>query len=338
MSDPTSLVINAVTFQPARDFKYTKPKINKSGGKSVSILNAHTSKSLYLSAPLMLTWGVSEFVDEKSGKRTFDMALQFPQADFRSEATDKFLQNMLDFQQKIKADAIVNSKDWLNKPRLTEEVVDALFHPMLKYAKDPSTGEPDLTKSPTLKVKVDFWDNNFTCEIYDSANKMLFPVERSSSTPVDLITKASNVAVIIQCGGLWFANGKFGVTWKLFQAMVQPKTSMRGKCLISLSSEDKSSMGEKRKAPIDAQEDEFSSGTKTMQIVEDSDEEEEEPTATPRPTSTPAAPNVVAMEEDGADEDGESETPTPTPTPQQIAAAALLAPAAVKKVVRKVKA
>lgn len=327
MSDPSSLVINAITFQPANDFKYTKPKINKSGGKSVSILNAHTSKSLYLSAPMMLTWGVSEFVDEKSGKRTFDMALQFPQQDFRSEATDKFLKNMLDFQQKIKADAIVNSKDWLNKPRLTEEVVDALFHPMLKYSKDPVTGEPDLTKSPTLKVKVDFWDNNFTCEVYDSTNKMLFPVESSALTPVDLITKASNVAVIIQCGGLWFANGKFGVTWKLFQAMVQPKTSMRGKCLISLSSEDKSSMGEKRKATEDTAPPEISRSASTMQIVEDSDDEEETPTQ----VVAEAAATVVPMDEE------EEEAETPTPTPQQIAAAAL-APPATKKIVRKVKA
>ena len=26
----------------------------------------------------MLTWGVNEYVDEKSGNKTYDMALQFP--------------------------------------------------------------------------------------------------------------------------------------------------------------------------------------------------------------------------------------------------------------------
>ena len=44
---------------------------------------------------------------------------------------------------------------------------------------------------------------------------------------------------MIQCGGIWFANGKFGVTWKLVQAVVKPKESLKGKCHIVLSAEDK---------------------------------------------------------------------------------------------------
>ena len=44
---------------------YTKPKINASGGKSIGIINTATKKGLYLSTPLMLTWGVNSFTDEK---------------------------------------------------------------------------------------------------------------------------------------------------------------------------------------------------------------------------------------------------------------------------------
>ena len=40
---------------------------------------------------------------------------------------------------------------------------------------------------------------------------------------------------MIQCGGLWFANGKFGVTWRLVQGIVQPKLSMKGRCHLSLT-------------------------------------------------------------------------------------------------------
>lgn len=43
---------------------------------------------------------------------------------------------------------------------------------------------------------------------------------------------------MIQCGGLWFANGKFGVTWRLVQGIVQPKLSMRGRCHLSLTPSD----------------------------------------------------------------------------------------------------
>ena len=92
-----NMIINATTFSPDDDTKYTKPKINKSGGKSVGVLNSVSGKSLYLSTPLMLTWGVSEFVDEKTGRRTYDMSLQFPRDDYRTEATDKFLENITAF-------------------------------------------------------------------------------------------------------------------------------------------------------------------------------------------------------------------------------------------------
>ena len=289
--------IDGTNFVPARDFKYAKPKINKSGGKAVSILNMHTSKGLHLSTPLMLTWGISEFVDDKTSKKTYDMALQFPREDFRNEATDNFLTGLLAFQAKIKADAIVNCKDWLNKPKMTEEVVDALFHPMLKYSKDPQTGEPDLTKSPTLKVKVDFWDNQFTCEIYDTQQNLLFP--RPGVSPLDLVPKGVNVAVVIQCGGLWFANGKFGVTWKLFQAVVQPKPSMRGKCLLNVPG------GSKRKSEDEDNDVEMSAPQVQVQaqsllVVDDSDEEGESAQAQAQDESvaaqeeTPVAAATVA--------------------------------------------
>jgi len=39
------------------------------------------------------------------------------------------------------------------------------------------------------------------------------------------------------CGGIWFANGKFGITWKLVQAMVQkPRPQLSGRCFLNPSS------------------------------------------------------------------------------------------------------
>ena len=235
MSSNTDNIINATEFKPS-DVKYSKPKLNKAGGKAVGILNFKTNKSLYLRTPLMMTWGVNKFEDKATGKVTYDMALQFPRDDYRSEETDKFLAAMVAFQDQVKADVLANSKEWLNKAKMTAEVVDNLFHPMLKYPKDLSTGEFDLTKSPSLKLKLSYWDNKFDCEIYDLASTMLFPNEATPAiTPLELIPKLSNVAVIIQCGGVWLANGKCGVTWKLFQAAVKPKPSMKGKCFLSFA-------------------------------------------------------------------------------------------------------
>ena len=227
-------LINASEFSPASDYKYLKPKVNKSGGKSVGILNSETNKALYLSTPLMLTWGVTEFKDEASGRKSYNMSLQFPKEEYATEETTAFLNAMTEFQEKIKADAITNSKEWLNKAKMTPDVVDALFHPMLYYPKDAETGEPNKDKSPTLKIKLDYWDDEFNCEIYDKDHKLLFPLKDGLEGPMELMPKATNVLTVIRCGGLWFANGKFGCTWRFVQSVVQPRSSMKGRCLIKV--------------------------------------------------------------------------------------------------------
>ena len=112
-----TMMIDGVNFTPENTVTYTKPKVNASGGKSVGILNSSTKKGLYLSTPLMLTWGINEYVDEQTGKRTYDMSLQFPKEEYGSETLTKFLDNMRTFEAKLKADAIKNSKEWMNKLR-----------------------------------------------------------------------------------------------------------------------------------------------------------------------------------------------------------------------------
>jgi len=312
-----SLIIDATTFNPVKQVKYSKMKVNKVGGKSVGIMNSDTGKSLILQTPLILTWGANKFVDEKSGKTTYDMALQFPRDDYQTEENKKFLDAMIAFQNKLKNDAITNSKEWFNKPKMTPEVVDALFHPMLTYAKNKDTGEADMTKSPTLKVKIPFYEDQFNCEVYDTSAKMLFPSETGSTqTPLELITKASNIIAVIQCGGFWFANGKFGVTWKLIQCVVRPKPTLKGRCLISVSSENKTQL--EKAAPAAAsssvqlgqdEDDEDDAGeevgTGQLKVVEDSDEEGESadpqvvaaaPVVVEEPVAVPATPAVVKKE------------------------------------------
>ena len=260
--------INATSFSPEKDVSYTKPRVNKSGGKSVGILNKKTNKQLMLSTPLMLTWGATKFVDEKTGRCSYDMALQFPSGDYSTEQTTQFLDAINEFQSKLKTDAVVNSKEWLNKSKMSEEVVDALFHPMLKYPKDKNSGEPDYTRSPTLKVKLDFWDSAFNCEIYDLKQKQIFPSGDESVGPCDLITKGVNVACVIKCGGLWFANGKFGCTWKLEQAVVKPRASYKGRCLINLSSEETDRL-QSQKEPEDQDE------VVGLELADDSEDEDD---------------------------------------------------------------
>lgn len=264
-------IVSGVDFNVTSDYVYTKAKVNANGRKSVGILNNSNKKSLYISTPLMLTWGVNEYKDDKTGEvQSYDMALQFPNNEYNNEECAAFLNNMQAFEEKLKADAIANSKDWLNKQKLVPEAVEALWSPMLKYPKDKNTEESDYSRPPTLKVKIPYWEGEFKgVELYNDERVQVFPGEEDANI-CDYIVKGSNVATIIQCGGIWIANGKFGVTWKLFQAVVKPKTTLSGKCHIVLSSSDKEKIAA---CVVDNEEDEIVEKMNST-IVEDSDEEE----------------------------------------------------------------
>jgi hypothetical protein len=302
-----SPVIKYDAFNPL-SVTYMKAKTNKSGGKSVGI-------KLMLECPLMLTWGANKFTDEISGRSTYKMALAFPRQDYATSETDMFLKKMIDLETKIKDDATKNSMEWFNKPKdkMPAQVVDALFNPMLKWPKDPLTGDRDMTKTPSLDVKLENYDG-FNCELYDVNGEMLFPDKTDPDvTPLTLIPKLTNIACVIQCGGLWFAGGKFGVTWKLFQGVVQPRPSLKGKCLISLTSAAKTTLV---KAAQEEAVDEHT-GDASLVIADDSDVEDEHPAPAPAQVKVEAQAPAVAE----------------VPVPAQTQAA----PKIVKKVVRTAK-
>lgn len=229
-------ILSGADFNPNSDIKYSKPKVDARGSKSVGILNAGSNSATYISTPLMLSWGISDY----EGNERYDMALQFPNNEYATTDTTNFMNNMIEFENKIKSDAIIHAKEWFGKAKMSEDAIDALWTPMLKYPKDKNTLEPDTSRSPTLKVKVPYWDGEWKVELYNVNQEAIFPdPDGGSLTPKDLIAKGTHVALVLQCGGLWFANGKFGVTWKLFQGVVKPRATMRGKCHIQLSSDDK---------------------------------------------------------------------------------------------------
>ena len=221
---------------------YTSVKANDKGGKSLTILNKSTKTGLRLSTPLMLTWGASEFIDEKGvGNGKYEMSLQFPQEEYSTEDCRLFLQNMKLLEEKIKVDALANSKEWFGKVHKSIDIIEELFTPMLKYPKIKGTSEPDYSKKPVLRLKLPQWDGAWKSEIYDEEGNPLFPnKENSTVSPLDFLKKGATLAAIIQCGGVWFTNGKFAVTWKLLQAVVQkPKDSISGQCLLKLKTADK---------------------------------------------------------------------------------------------------
>ena len=265
--DGTNFDINSVM--------YTNPKANDKGGKSINILNLATKTGLRLSTPLMMNWGAGEYVDKATGvgNGKWEVSLQFPQVDYASEECTAFFNNMRAFEEKIKHDAVTNSVAWLGKKTMTPEIIDVLFTPMLKYTKIKGTTEPDYNKMPTIRLKLPQWEDKWKFEIYDEEGDALFPsTSNPNVNPLDYLKKGSTIACIIQCGGIWFTNGKFTVTWKLVQAVVQkPKDSIQGKCMIKLKSNEKEKL--QKASPGEETHDDCAG---IAIVVEDSDEEPDE--------------------------------------------------------------
>jgi hypothetical protein len=294
----TQSIISGVNLNPETDIKYAKVKVNNAGGKSVGILNAATNTALNLQTPLMLTWGVNENTDKKTGEvQSYTMALQFPSDEYKTPSISKFFAAMQAFEAKIKRDAITNSKEWFGKA-MSAEVINAIFNPVLSYSKNPQTGEPDHSKNPTLRIKLPFYDGEWKgIEIYDTETTVLFP-NTNGKSPKDIIVKGSDAALIITCGGLWFAGGSFGVTWRLAQAVLKPKPSLSGKCHIVLDDDEQRRIAAApRPAATHHADDDHGSCAASASAshevdVEDSDEEEDDDA--PMQRSASSAPVVAA--------------------------------------------
>jgi len=256
-------------------FSYSAPKAHESGGKVVNLYNKYFKESLTISTPLILTWGAQEGMDQaKKPTGKFTMSLQFPNADFPNADCEAFLKNMRALEAKIKADGLANSKEWFGKVITNPEIIDEKFNVMLRHPKFKGTDEPDTSKAPTLTVKVPCWKGVWKSEIYDEDGEPLYVGGKTTGlvTPLDFLKPKTHVICLLQCGGIWFVNGKFSITWNLKQAIVQkPKASMEGQCFIKLKTADK----EKLKAlpPVEQDDLEPDDGA-VATIVEDSDDEE----------------------------------------------------------------
>ena len=257
-------------------FSYSAPKAHASGGKVVNLFNKHFRESLTLSTPLMLTWGAQEGMNDKkepNGKWT--MSLQFPSSEYTNPDAEAFLASMRTLQQKVKQDAITHSKEWFGKEIRSAEVIEEKFNVMLRHPKKSKGSiEIDETRPPTLTVKIPQWSGVWKSEIYDEDGEPLYINGKVNQhlSPLEFLKPKTHVICLLQCGGLWFVNGKISITWNLKQAIVQkPKQNMEGTCLLKPKASDKVLM-----KTLPPPEEEIDPDGASATIVADSDDEEDQ--------------------------------------------------------------
>jgi hypothetical protein len=347
-SSSSPVVLSVAEWNPTA-IKYTAPKLNKQGGKAINIISTQRNRALHISTPLMMTWGISDFVNESTGESDgkYSMTLNFPNPEYANSTTNAFLQKFKDFENQILDDAVKNSELWWGE-EMSREVAKHSFYPLLKYSKIKDTKRIDYSKPPSIRGKVPFYDGKWGIEIYNTKNDLIFPCEDSRLTPVEFVPKLSNVACVLQCGGIWIGGKGWGLTWKVVQCVVKPKevVTIYGKCQIQLSSEERATIDSQQIKEDDFEEEPVLADVTASQInapavsstfVADSDNEEDPapapvakkvvkkaPESTPPVVEPPVPENVV---------EPVVEPPTP-PVVEEPASAP--AKTVVKKVVKKV--
>jgi hypothetical protein len=153
-----------------------QPKVNDRGGKSINIISTQTNRALHLSTPLMMTWGISDYTDEKTGESDgkFTISLNFPTEQYKTQATTDFLDKLKAFENQILDDAVKNCEVWFGE-EMTREVAKHTFFPFIKYSKDKNTKKIDYSKPPCIRAKVPNYDGRWAVEIYDTNQKLIFP-------------------------------------------------------------------------------------------------------------------------------------------------------------------
>lgn len=195
---------------------FSDVKTLDNGGKIVNV--SYSGQRLFMQLPaLVANYGLSVWPAEKTGgfdKMQLDLSLKGYDSDV-SPSVKAFYNNLQQFDEKMIDTAMQNSKMWLRKAGTSREVIQAVYTPLIKYAKDKDTGEISNKYPPTVRLQIPRnRAGDIDIEVYDAFRK------RVDFDAVNF--KRAQVTAIVQISSVWIISGKFGITMKVHQMKVNP--------------------------------------------------------------------------------------------------------------------
>jgi len=152
------------------------------------------------------------------------------QFSFRDRATNKAVSSYISTLEAIDNfvidQATKNAGKWFKMPGASREMIALFYTPTVKVSKDKDGNPKDYP--PTQSVALKQRNGTFDAILYNAARE-----EIEGITPVETLRRGAEVTPIVDATGIWIADKKFGLTWKLVQAMVNVAAEGgRGGCLI----------------------------------------------------------------------------------------------------------
>ena len=198
----------------------------------------------------------------------------------------KFLKVFEELNSLVKEECKKNSLSWVKNKKITLNEIEFIYNDHIKRYTDKETGECTGKYPDTFKVKVPYYDSKFACYIFDNDRK---PVEDIKSS----LVKSATGKFLIQCTGVYFVSGKFGLSWKLVQAKIDVPPAL-DVCLFSDDEdiedlnedllEDQSDEEDESNKNEDDNTDDLDNKVDSSESDNEDDSEEEEEPPPPQPT------------------------------------------------------
>ena len=269
----------------------SQPKVLDSGGK-LAYVNYGDSRSLLIQTPsLPSPFGMNVFDKNGPPKYSLDLALRGYQEAGKVKAFYDALSSLDEYMIDL---GVKNSKLWF-KADMKREVIQAFYTPIVKFGRDKEGNQTPYPPNVKLQLRKNR-EGAFETEFYGEdarSNPKAKPLDLEENPLETFLVKKVEVTALMQCTGVWFAGGKYGLSWKAVQVRLDSvPVGLRGYGFVN----------DEEEAPAQGGGGEFSRPP-PRQVV---DEDEEEETA-PAPTTAPTR----AVVEDEDDEEEVAAAPVP---------------------------
>jgi len=294
MSSP---IVQPASFATSK-VSISQPKVLESGGK-MAYLNYGDSRALVLQTPsLPSPFGLNVFDKAGPPKYSIDLAMRGYQENPKVKA---FFKALTDLDEYMIDQGVKNSKQWF-KSEMKREVVAAFYTPCVKFGRDKEGNQTPYPPNFKVQLKRARDGDGFECQFYDAKSKGDPHAQPLKGVPIEeMLVKKVEVTALVQCTGVWFAGGKFGVSWKAVQMRLDSvPEGIRGYGFQEADDEfdEPSEFSKPAARPAMADED-------------SEDEEETAPAPPAAPTGAKAAPQPVDSD------DEEEAAPAPAAVPKK---------------------
>jgi hypothetical protein len=271
-----------VTISAPKAVEIEKDGKRQAVGKK-AFLNYNGEQLVLQSASEMLVpFGLNVFKAEGGGQDKYSINLSFKgyqqpgQVKAFYDALSALDEHMIDL-------GVKNSRLWF-KSDMKREIVQAFYTPIVKFGRDKDGNQTPYPPNVKLQLRRTRDGSGFETEFYDEKSKTNPNAKPLKDVPVEeMLVKKVEVTALMQCTGVWFAGGKYGLSWKAVQVRLDSvPAGLRGNAFVD--------------------DEEFSERPREV-------EDEEEAPAQTYASTLARAPTVAAP----AEEDDEEVAPAPVP-------------------------